>query len=159
MASTIRARHTLDEITTASLSSNTAVKSSSASNYTATSDDALVQSADIEQDYNALTPVEEKDEAGEKLRMRQWRRMRMKVAVASVLVLCTGSILLDMVMRSGGGFNAAVHDFLGWMENNPLWGVFAYVVVYTVNIVLLIPGTPLTLGGAFVFSQALGIKW
>lgn len=51
----------------------------------------------------------------------------------------------------------AVHEFLEWVEQNPVSGVFAFVIVYFVATVLFIPGALLTLGAGFVFAMAFGL--
>ena len=47
--------------------------------------------------------------------------------------------------------------FLNWMEDNLFVGSLAYILIYTVTTVLLIPGSLLTLGAGFVFGNAIDI--
>ena len=47
-------------------------------------------------------------------------------------------------------------NFLIWIEKNPRLGIIAYVLVYALHVVLLLPGTPLTMGGGYVFKVTYG---
>ena len=47
-------------------------------------------------------------------------------------------------------------DFLNWMQKNLFLGSLAYMLIYTITTVLLIPGSILTLGAGFVFNEVLG---
>ena len=47
-------------------------------------------------------------------------------------------------------------NFLVWMEKNPRLGIIAYVLVYALHVVVLLPGTPLTMGGGYVFKVTYG---
>ena len=47
-------------------------------------------------------------------------------------------------------------QLLLYVQNHPQEGLLAYIFVYALFIVLLLPGTPLTLGGGYVFTQRYG---
>ena len=49
-----------------------------------------------------------------------------------------------------------IHDFLLWVKENPGTGAAAFIIVYGLCVVLLLPGTPLTLGGGYVYKVAYG---
>merc|ERR1711933_573887 len=47
--------------------------------------------------------------------------------------------------------------FLEWIEENPIIGMFAFMGLYFIATILFIPGSILTLGGGFIFSNAFGL--
>ncbi|KAL9179945.1 hypothetical protein ACHAXT_007915 [Thalassiosira profunda] len=49
-----------------------------------------------------------------------------------------------------------IHDFLLWVKEHPGTGAAAFIFVYGLCVVLLLPGTPLTLGGGYVYKVAYG---
>ncbi|KAL7538465.1 hypothetical protein ACHAXR_008561, partial [Thalassiosira sp. AJA248-18] len=49
-----------------------------------------------------------------------------------------------------------IHDFLFWVKENPGTGAAAFIFVYGLCVALLLPGTPLTLGGGYVYKVAYG---
>jgi uncharacterized membrane protein YdjX (TVP38/TMEM64 family) len=49
-----------------------------------------------------------------------------------------------------------LHDFLHWMEHHPLQGLLAYLILYPLHMVLILPGTPLVMGAGFVFKLQYG---
>jgi uncharacterized membrane protein YdjX (TVP38/TMEM64 family) len=51
----------------------------------------------------------------------------------------------------------AMEDFLEWIEENPISGFFAFIVVYFLATILWVPGSLLTLGAGFVFGSAFGV--
>ncbi|CAB9530508.1 transmembrane protein 41A [Seminavis robusta] len=51
----------------------------------------------------------------------------------------------------------AIQDFLKWVENNAVAGVFVFSFVYLVATVFFIPGAILTLGAGFTFGMAFGL--
>ncbi|KAL7519599.1 hypothetical protein ACHAWX_004358 [Stephanocyclus meneghinianus] len=52
-----------------------------------------------------------------------------------------------------------IHDFLFWVKEHPGAGAAAFVLVYASCTVLLLPGTPLTLGGGYVYKVTYGWVW
>ena len=50
-----------------------------------------------------------------------------------------------------------IEKFLMWVKENPKNGAAAFVVVYGTCVVLLLPGTPLTLGGGYVYKATYGL--
>lgn len=49
-----------------------------------------------------------------------------------------------------------LNDFLIWIEVHPWKGVVAFIVVYSVAVTFMIPGTPLIMGSGFVFTKSFG---
>lgn len=65
-------------------------------------------------------------------------------------------VILDSTI--GMGWIAdGVDTFLEWIEENPVGGFFAFIIVYFVATVIFIPGSILTLGAGFVFANAFGL--
>jgi len=46
-------------------------------------------------------------------------------------------------------------SFLEWIEENVVWGVLTFILVYFLATIFFVPGSILTLGAGFVFSAAL----
>mmetsp|Transcript_3608 Transcript_3608/g.8238 ORF Transcript_3608/g.8238 Transcript_3608/m.8238 type:complete len:359 (+) Transcript_3608:127-1203(+) len=83
---------------------------------------------------------------------REWRNrgmcMVLLIAVVTFLILdSTKFCIIPMILS----------DFLEWVEQNPIPGIFAFTIVFLVATVLLIPGSILTLGAGYVFANAFGI--
>jgi len=77
-----------------------------------------------------------------------------------LVALILGGFITYAIIDAATGVNnisTLVDDFLDWVEENPTEGVFAFIGVYFVATVLFIPGTILTLGAGFVFSNAFGL--
>lgn len=49
-----------------------------------------------------------------------------------------------------------IQTFLLWVKTHPSTGAAAFVLVYGACVALLLPGTPLTLGGGYVYKAAYG---
>ena len=49
-----------------------------------------------------------------------------------------------------------IHDFLLWVKVHPNKGAGAFIIVYGLCVIFLLPGTPLTLGGGYVYKVAYG---
>ena len=67
--------------------------------------------------------------------------------VGSIVII----ILIKKLMRPG-----LLHEFLIWMENHPIKGLVAYLIIYPLHMVLILPGTPLCMGAGFVFKVQYG---
>jgi len=50
-----------------------------------------------------------------------------------------------------------IEKFLLWVKEHPGNGAAAFVLVYGICVVLLLPGTPLTLGGGYVYKVTYGL--
>lgn len=73
-----------------------------------------------------------------------------------------GIIILALIIAAlvGAGFIWPVSDWMQelilWVKSGGLWGVVIYAVIYIVAIVLLIPGSLLTLGAGFIYGPFWG---
>jgi len=79
-----------------------------------------------------------------------------KSIVALILVAFVVFVILDSTIGQGW-IRDGVDTFLEWIEDNPVPGLFVFVVVYFVATVFFIPGSILTLGAGFVFANAFGL--
>jgi len=51
---------------------------------------------------------------------------------------------------------SVLQNFLIWMEDHPIRGLVAYMIVYPLHMVVLLPSTPLVMGAGFVFKVQYG---
>lgn len=79
-----------------------------------------------------------------------------KLAIAIILVVLITLAVLDSTIGQGR-IGDGLHDTLEWIEDNPIGGIFVFIVVYFVATVFFVPGSILTLGGGFVFANAFGL--
>jgi uncharacterized membrane protein YdjX (TVP38/TMEM64 family) len=79
-----------------------------------------------------------------------------KIIVAILLVAFILFVILDSTIGEGW-VGDTVTSFLEWIEENPVAGLFAFMIVYFVATVLFVPGSILTLGAGFVFANAFGL--
>lgn len=79
-----------------------------------------------------------------------------KNIVALILVAFIVFVILDSTIGEGW-IRDGVNIFLQWIEENPVPGLFVFIVVYFVATVLFVPGSILTLGAGFVFANAFGL--
>ncbi|CAJ1962324.1 unnamed protein product [Cylindrotheca closterium] len=84
---------------------------------------------------------------------REWHKkglcMFLLIVVVVLLILDSTKFCIIPMLLS---------DFLEWVEQNPIPGIFAFMIVFLVATVLLIPGAILTLGAGYVFANAFGIS-
>lgn len=78
-----------------------------------------------------------------------------KAFFAVIIVAFIAYVIADSLTT--GNVSTAVKDFLAWIEENPVIGIFAFIGVYFVATVFFIPGSILTLGAGFVFANAFGL--
>ncbi len=81
-------------------------------------------------------------------RWRAWVR----VALFAALVLGVGGALV----ASGGRVGEAVSTIRTTVDAAGAWGPVLFVIAYAVLTVLLVPGSPLTIGAGVLFGPALG---
>lgn len=82
------------------------------------------------------------------------KRIFLTIASLLILFLLYDTIASPPEKRLLG--TKRIHDFLFWVKENPGTGAAAFVVVYGTCVALLLPGTPLTLGGGYVYKVAYG---
>jgi len=80
-----------------------------------------------------------------------------KLLVAFVLLGFIVYVIVDSV--TVGNVRRFITNFLEWIEENPIPGLFAFMLVYFVATVLFVPGSVLTLGAGFVFANRFGLSW
>lgn len=51
---------------------------------------------------------------------------------------------------------SALEEFLSWMEHHPIKGIIGYALIYPFHMIFFFPGTPLVMGGGFVFKLRFG---
>jgi uncharacterized membrane protein YdjX (TVP38/TMEM64 family) len=84
----------------------------------------------------------------------QQRRTRWtRAAIGLVLAI---SLLFVIVDASFGDrkVEAAISNFLEWVQEHPFEGVLAVICVYIVATILFVPGSILTLGTGYAFGRA-----
>ena len=79
-----------------------------------------------------------------------------KLLLALFLVGFILFVVLDSTIGNGWVIDA-VETFLEWIEDNPVPGIFVFIVVYFFATVFFVPGSILTLGAGFVFANAFGL--
>eukprot|EP00979_Chaetoceros_neogracilis_P000596 scaffold141_cov238-Chaetoceros_neogracile.AAC.6 len=68
----------------------------------------------------------------------------------SLIVSILFVLLLKRLMKP-----SLLHEFLIWMENHPIKGLVAYLIIYPLHMVLILPGTPLCMGAGHCFRKAV----
>jgi uncharacterized membrane protein YdjX (TVP38/TMEM64 family) len=84
------------------------------------------------------------------------RRTRIRKIIISVLLLGLISFVIADSLTNKY-IKQGIEVFLEWIEENPIIGMFAFMGLYFIATVLFIPGSILTLGGGFIFSNAFGL--
>lgn len=102
-----------------------------------------------EEQENNETPLTPEEEAAKK------KACYKKTFFALIIVGFIAYVIADSLTT--GHVSGAVQDFLAWIEENPVIGIFAFIGVYFVATVFFIPGSILTLGAGFVFANAFGL--
>lgn len=69
----------------------------------------------------------------------------------SLLMSISVLLLLKKLVRP-----SVLQNFLIWMEAHPMRGLVAYMIVYPLHMVILVPSTPLVMGAGFVFKVQYG---
>eukprot|EP00550_Attheya_septentrionalis_P002508 CAMPEP_0198283700 /NCGR_PEP_ID=MMETSP1449-20131203/3268_1 /TAXON_ID=420275 /ORGANISM="Attheya septentrionalis, Strain CCMP2084" /LENGTH=427 /DNA_ID=CAMNT_0043980433 /DNA_START=417 /DNA_END=1700 /DNA_ORIENTATION=+ len=103
---------------------------------------------------------------------RRWNRQSCQLLMASwwsnpivkKLIIMMGSFMMFVGLASIKSTTGALVDpnlikrFLNWVYTHPQIGFLTYIGVYALTVVLLLPGTPLTLGGGYIFTALYGWK-
>jgi uncharacterized membrane protein YdjX (TVP38/TMEM64 family) len=98
---------------------------------------------------SAAAPLTAEEEAEKR------RHCYKKSFFAILLVGFIAYIIADSL--TAGNVSDAVDSFLQWIEDNPVPGIFVFMLVYLVATIFFIPGSILTLGAGFVFANAFGL--
>ena len=113
------------------------------------------ESKSVNQVTHDTNDAESNQELTEEDRLERRRNLYKKGFVGLLLVGFVVYIIVDAV--TAGNVREAIDSFLSWIEDNPIPGFFAFMVVYFVATVLFVPGSILTLGSGFVFANAFGL--
>lgn len=81
------------------------------------------------------------------------KKILVGVILLALIVFVTVDSLTNQWIRDG------IIDFLEWIENNLVAGIFGFMAVYFVATICFVPGSILTLGAGFVFSASLDSLW
>ncbi|OEU19084.1 hypothetical protein FRACYDRAFT_268552, partial [Fragilariopsis cylindrus CCMP1102] len=88
-----------------------------------------------------------------------------KCTYSTIKKISIGLVLLGLIIYvitdslTSKNLQTIIIEFLNWVENNPIYGVLAFVLVYVVCTIFFIPGSILTLGAGFVFSASTSSLW
>jgi len=65
------------------------------------------------------------------------------------------SIVIDSIRHQR--IENAVVQILEWVKNDPITGILAVILVYTIGTIIFVPGSVLTIGSGYAFSRAFGL--
>jgi uncharacterized membrane protein YdjX (TVP38/TMEM64 family) len=80
-----------------------------------------------------------------------------KIIVGLILLGFIIFVIIDSLTNKY--VQTTILQFLNWVEDNPILGVLAFMLVYLIATVFFIPGSILTLGAGFVFSASTNSLW
>lgn len=86
-------------------------------------------------------------------------RIDKKKVVSALYALVALYLVLDFALNSPEKRllqQRHIKAFLLWVQTHPVKGLVAYVMVYAFMVVLLLPGTPLTIGSGYIYKMAYG---
>lgn len=75
-------------------------------------------------------------------------------AVLSLLLSTIVWVATDLSKGENSSINRANIGFVAWLENHPVLGMLAVVLVYIVATICFVPGSLLTIGTSFAFGRA-----
>lgn len=82
-----------------------------------------------------------------------YKKSAVGVILLGLIVFVIVDSLTNQYVRNG------ILDFLEWIENNIVAGVFSFMAVYFFATICFVPGSILTLGAGFVFSASFDSLW
>lgn len=87
----------------------------------------------------------------------QWSIFRRiwKNPILQKILSLIGSLMFVFIIKKALK-PSLLKGFLIWMEHHPYRGLLAYLCIYPLHMVLLLPGTPLVMGAGFVFKVQYG---
>jgi uncharacterized membrane protein YdjX (TVP38/TMEM64 family) len=80
-----------------------------------------------------------------------------KSAVGLILLGLIVFVIVDSMTNQY--VRGSIVEFLEWIENNIVAGVFSFMAVYFFATICFVPGSILTLGAGFVFSASIDSLW
>lgn len=95
--------------------------------------------------------VAQTEEELHKRRRNVYKKLFLGILLVSFIIF----VIVDST--TNGYIKTAIDSFLKWIEENPVAGIFVFMIVYFTATVLFIPGSILTLGAGFVFAKAFGL--
>mmetsp|Transcript_10150 Transcript_10150/g.10116 ORF Transcript_10150/g.10116 Transcript_10150/m.10116 type:complete len:168 (+) Transcript_10150:51-554(+) len=81
---------------------------------------------------------------------------RTKGLLITTALFILGGLLVFLLVRYWDSITLFMEPFFLWLEENLFLGIFAYIFIYIIFVILVIPGTIMTLGGAFTFGMVFG---
>ena len=110
--------------------------------------------------------VTDKDSSSPTTSPAQGSTSPQRIIVKLLLTLLVGAVLFDAIKSPADEriftsipIHDLIHVFLFWVKEHPGTGAAAFILVYASCTVLLLPGTPLTLGGGYVYKVTYGWVW
>ena len=85
------------------------------------------------------------------------RKSLTRLFIASLILAFIIYVVIDSSSSGNKDIASISSEFLSWVEDHPVIGVFAVIGVYTVATILFIPGFVLTVGSGFVFANVFGL--
>uniref|UniRef100_A0A7S3QIV3 VTT domain-containing protein n=1 Tax=Chaetoceros debilis TaxID=122233 RepID=A0A7S3QIV3_9STRA len=85
------------------------------------------------------------------------RKSLTRLFIASLILAFIIYVIIDSSSSGNKDIARISGEFLSWVEDHPVIGVFAVIGVYTVATILFIPGFVLTVGSGFVFANVFGL--
>ena len=64
--------------------------------------------------------------------------------------------LAYLIVHHWKSITGMIEPFFEWFQDNIYQGMFLYTAIYTVMVIIFIPTTFLTYGGALAFTKAIG---
>lgn len=130
------------------LSTSNGNTSSSSSNICEESDRQLISNNDERK-------LENEDESYSAVIQLPWyKSYKNWIKISIILILIT---VLTLALVFNKITKNIFEDFLNWMIENTVAGAFAFILLYWIATIFMIPGSILTLGAAFVFAQVIGV--
>ncbi len=104
-----------------------------------------------------ITPTGVDTGSNETAAGKKWLKIAVRVVIASVIIAFIVYAIVDSSANGDKNISRISRGFLQWVEKNPTVGVLAFIGVYILASILFIPGSVLTLGSGFIFSNVFGL--
>uniref|UniRef100_A0A7S1DCG4 VTT domain-containing protein n=1 Tax=Cyclophora tenuis TaxID=216820 RepID=A0A7S1DCG4_CYCTE len=109
------------------------------------------ESTNQDQDWSEDQPEDDDDDRQQEQRSNLFQKSVIGLLLLAFIVY----VIVDSITT--GNVRSIIGSFLEWIEDNPIPGFFAFMIVYFVATILFVPGSILTLGSGFVFANAFGL--